>query len=83
MSITPLAEIPPLDVEPRRPPDVSVFAALAGIEADLWAPGRLPGETLDQFHARRDAAEDILDTLLAELAAELAGTESTLIGGAV
>jgi hypothetical protein len=41
-------------------------------EPELFAPGVLPGESFAEAVARRQAAADILDDLLAE-AAELAG----------
>lgn len=69
MSITQLAETAPPDTG-RRPPDVSVFAAvLADTDPDVWAPGLLPGESLDELRARRDAAADFLDELLTGITA--------------
>lgn len=54
------------------PMDVSALAfALANMEPDLWAPVR-PGEEWAEIIARRDAARDILDDLLAEAAGEVA-----------
>jgi hypothetical protein len=50
------------------PMDVSALAfALANMEPDVWAPVR-PGEAWADVIARRDAARDILDDLLAEAA---------------
>ena len=53
----------------EAPPDVSAVAfALTHIPLDWWSP-MLPGETLDEARARRAAAADIFDDLLAEYAA--------------
>jgi hypothetical protein len=53
------------------PMDVRGLAfALANMEPDLWAPVR-PGEAWADVLARRDAARDILDELLAEAAEDV------------
>lgn len=66
------AIIPQAEVGAAAPMDVSALAfALANMEPDLWAPAR-PGEEWAEVIARRDAARDILDDLLAEAAGEVA-----------
>ncbi|HEY9411755.1 MAG TPA: hypothetical protein VIP77_19405 [Jiangellaceae bacterium] len=68
MSIIPL----PSADEPPLTADIDALAfVMSQTEPDLWVRGRLPKETLESFHARREAARDILDSLLSEFAAEV------------
>lgn len=54
-----------------KPLNLTVLAlVLETTEPELHTPGRLPGETLEQFAARRAAAADIVDDILTELAAD-------------
>ena len=57
---------------PEWGPDVTPLAfALERCPLDWWAP-MLPGEDLEQARARRAAAADIFDELLAEYGAAAA-----------
>lgn len=54
------------------PLDVSALAhVLAHMEPDIWTPA-LPGERWADVVARREAARDMLDELLAEVGGEVA-----------
>jgi hypothetical protein len=47
---------------------------LASTDPDLWV-AVLPGESLSEMRARRDAAADILDSMLTEITAGSAAWE--------
>jgi hypothetical protein len=62
----------PLPYASRPAPDLDarpMAFALDHMEPELWAP-ILPGESFEDALTRREAARDILDELLAEVAAE-------------